>query len=387
MAYDTYYKISSEKQKEVIYSEDYRRIGTKKTFRFKGYWFMYGPQTVTMRGESRLAEYRYINRSGVEYTKLNDTLQITFSGVWIKDSFGKSSKGTAQYQVDKIKELHKDLTPGTLEIPGFGTYTCIMQDFNLEQNGDYPDESTFDLTFLEHTAVTPFEKIAPSFEVKQEELPTVEQRRVDYTIKSGDTLSRIASQYGVSLIQLKAWNPNLFDAKHRYGNLIRAGELVAIQKSSTGTEPPKVEESPKEPVWLSGTTSISRDKRLTTAIENKGLTKNTNPAGKVTSSGVFRRDSRTYDSYFSGSPGDKVNVSSLTAIGKSIGPMVRKTVTTAQRWLMEGLKNGDSKVKNAVLESSSTIFPVFGSLIQYPSNRTTVFTSSKPVKVTNSSIA
>ncbi len=49
-----------------------------------------------------------------------------------------------------------------------------------------------------------------------------------YVIRSGDTLSGIASSHGVSLDQLRALNPGLFDAAHHNGNLIRPGEVVQL---------------------------------------------------------------------------------------------------------------------------------------------------------------
>jgi LysM repeat protein len=48
----------------------------------------------------------------------------------------------------------------------------------------------------------------------------------DYTVKQGDTLSRIARRMDVTLPELLAANPALADEKHRGGNLIHPGEVV-----------------------------------------------------------------------------------------------------------------------------------------------------------------
>ena len=46
-----------------------------------------------------------------------------------------------------------------------------------------------------------------------------------HIVQSGDTLSGIASSHGISLDQLRALNPGLFDAAHHNGNLIHAACL------------------------------------------------------------------------------------------------------------------------------------------------------------------
>jgi LysM repeat protein len=49
-----------------------------------------------------------------------------------------------------------------------------------------------------------------------------------HVVKRGDTLSGIAHAHGLSLAQLRALNPGLFDAAHRGGNLIIPGERVRL---------------------------------------------------------------------------------------------------------------------------------------------------------------
>lgn len=47
-------------------------------------------------------------------------------------------------------------------------------------------------------------------------------------VQPGETLGGIAAAHGLSLNQLRALNPNLFDAAHRNGDLIHPGEVVRL---------------------------------------------------------------------------------------------------------------------------------------------------------------
>src|SRR6266536_739721 len=49
-----------------------------------------------------------------------------------------------------------------------------------------------------------------------------------HVVQAGETLGGIARANGVTLEQLRGWNPGLFDAAHNRGNLIRPGERVAL---------------------------------------------------------------------------------------------------------------------------------------------------------------
>lgn len=63
-----------------------------------------------------------------------------------------------------------------------------------------------------------------------------------YSVKSGDTLGKIAADNGVTLAQLKAANPGLFDAAHKAGELIKPGEKVVMPlKLEAPTRPTSVE--------------------------------------------------------------------------------------------------------------------------------------------------
>jgi LysM repeat protein len=85
-----------------------------------------------------------------------------------------------------------------------------------------------------------------------------------YVIKSGDNLTKIAKQMGVSLQDLMKANPQLADAKHKQGNLIWPGEKV----NPVGA-PAAGKDAAKNPV---GTTNAA------TAIPTGGLE---NPANQA----------------------------------------------------------------------------------------------------------
>lgn len=49
-----------------------------------------------------------------------------------------------------------------------------------------------------------------------------------HIVVDGDTLGRIATDHGLTLARVRKLNPNLFDARHRNGNRIFPGELVRL---------------------------------------------------------------------------------------------------------------------------------------------------------------
>jgi LysM repeat protein len=49
-----------------------------------------------------------------------------------------------------------------------------------------------------------------------------------HVIRPGDTLSGIAQEHGLTLQQLRALNPGLFDAAHQDGDLVHPGEQVVL---------------------------------------------------------------------------------------------------------------------------------------------------------------
>lgn len=56
-----------------------------------------------------------------------------------------------------------------------------------------------------------------------------------HMIRPGETLGGIAAAHGLSLQQLRALNPGLFDAAHHNGNLIHPGELVILSPTAAPT--------------------------------------------------------------------------------------------------------------------------------------------------------
>jgi LysM repeat protein len=55
-----------------------------------------------------------------------------------------------------------------------------------------------------------------------------------HVVRSGESLSGIARQHGLSLERLRALNPGLFDAAHHHGDLIHDGERVALSAPAAG---------------------------------------------------------------------------------------------------------------------------------------------------------
>lgn len=364
-------------QTHQLYSGDYKPYTRGDVFRFKDYDFLYGPTNVSLKGNSRLASYKYLNKSGVEYEKIDDELQITVSGILI-NNLGEGYSKTAMYQASVIRSLHKDRSPGELVLPGLGTYTCIMQDYSLEETGDYQGDYSFSITFLEHTAMATFDRIVPSFTDTQESLPTEEQRNIEYTIVSGDTLSAIARKYGVTLTILKAWNPNLFDASHRNGNLIYPGEKVIIKKSTTGTESPSVYENTDKYVEQ---TVIAREEKLTALLENKSLKVD---VPRMVGTASF--SDGTVVSYKDFSKTQTLKKPTIPQTGKNIGNYFRDMLTTMQRKNIEKAKNMSLVREPETGGQSSVIFPSYGDLVEYPKDRLQLFYSVPSVKVINTPV-
>lgn len=97
----------------------------------------------------------------------------------------------------------------------------------------------------------------------------------EYTVKSGDWLSKIAAANGVTVAQLKEWNPNLFDSAHRGGDFIQPGETVIINPTPAEEAPAETaptETAPAEPTTVDqggGVTSSSEAAAETAAAENQ----------------------------------------------------------------------------------------------------------------------
>jgi LysM repeat protein len=58
-----------------------------------------------------------------------------------------------------------------------------------------------------------------------------------HIVRSGDTLSGIARTHGLTLAQLRALNPGLFDAAHHGGDRINVGERVVLARSAPAPAP------------------------------------------------------------------------------------------------------------------------------------------------------
>ncbi|MCD5001336.1 LysM peptidoglycan-binding domain-containing protein [Enterococcus saccharolyticus] len=85
-----------------------------------------------------------------------------------------------------------------------------------------------------------------------------------YTIKSGDTLSIIASQYGVSVSQLKTWN-NLSS------DLIFVGQTLKVSQNGSGTSKPNNNQSKPTPNKSTRTYTIKSGDTLSVIASQYGV--------------------------------------------------------------------------------------------------------------------
>jgi LysM repeat protein len=65
----------------------------------------------------------------------------------------------------------------------------------------------------------------------------IEDATGTHVVRAGETLGGIARMHGLSLQQLEALNPVLFDAAHKGGNLVRPGEVVILAGTVGGAAP------------------------------------------------------------------------------------------------------------------------------------------------------
>jgi LysM repeat protein len=62
-----------------------------------------------------------------------------------------------------------------------------------------------------------------------------------HIVQGGETLSGIAGAHGLTLAQIRAVNPSLFDAAHHGGNLINVGERVSLSAPAKAGQPGHVQ--------------------------------------------------------------------------------------------------------------------------------------------------
>lgn len=304
----------SEKVRFVTSSTDFKPLQLDpRIIRFKDFSFEVGPTSATVREDSRTAEYRYLFTDGVETTKVRGNTTITLEGIAIPNSlkrgiatiagavegrsnladnfgnlppqfekdYGNFAQTAAQNFYEWMRRL-ADGTYGVLVTPGLGTFSnALLTSYSFTEDGDNPRQLNYSLEFVASVPVPPVIKQIPKDIQDPSTVPDVDSQNVEYTIVRGDTLSAIAKRFGVTLSQLKVQNPQLFDAKHRNGNLIFPGEKVKIQKSTAYTETP-TDHTKTNKATVNNLNKVPRDERAKVVVVNKGKPLNTKqPNAKV----------------------------------------------------------------------------------------------------------
>ena len=72
-------------------------------------------------------------------------------------------------------------------------------------------------------------KKKPPYKPAHQTPPAKKKTTTRVTVRSGQTLSSIATRHHLSLAHLKKLNPALFNSAHRGGNLIHPGEKVRVR--------------------------------------------------------------------------------------------------------------------------------------------------------------
>jgi LysM repeat protein len=370
-----------------IVSTDYLQRSSKY-FRYKGYRFVYGPSEMTISENSRVAEYQYVFRDGVEITKVRGTKRIEISGIWIagptnyssaKDKYGvdlfnfgetardiRSTRSpnirevkTTAYGIMNIFKKLQDNTSGWLIIPNHGNFITFITESSYKESGNYPGEIEFKLSFVVSNPNPPITEIPDSLRETQEEKLDEEKLLIEHTIVSGDTLNDIATQYGVTLGHLKALNPILFDRAHQGGNLIRSGEVVKIDKSSNAAWIPYIP-TKVSPRKVYGNKDIPRDQQANVHIDNKGKEVRGLDIfigeGNTSKLKQFFRDTRA---------GDSILVNPEKA-EQAFGDFLRDLDSTVKKYEQQKALETEEATK---IQKTAGLFPIYNGLIQYPQSR------------------
>lgn len=198
------------------------------------YWFSYATNVTDAENEAKLC-----------YKTIKPYLSNITIGVFFDYEYDSVNYYYKRYQKKPTYELTRDM---------FLTFHNYLQHYNIKTgiytNYDYItsyfkgldyESKKFLLWFADpsnkyrdryswdicQTGILEIDGINFDINVMQEhttEKPA-EEDFIIYTIKSGDTLSGIASKYGVTLSQLLAWNPEYKSSP----NVIYAGQTVKIK--------------------------------------------------------------------------------------------------------------------------------------------------------------
>lgn len=352
--------------KSRMYSSDIRTF-EKRILRYKDFTFPYGPISIQVSEDSRIAEYNYLFTNGIELAKVRGRKTLKISGILFADHANTgNTSGNNQFSSRKIyngRVLNDEVYPGVkyeeavkirrkiesmangvagvLVTPDLGVYnTVFLINYSFTEEGDYQRQYRYELEFVVHNQIPPVTRISAALQKTQIDLVDTEKQNVQYTIKSGDTLGGIASRFGMSLSQLKALNPSLVDAKHKGGNLIHAGEIVNIIKGTAYTEKPvggKIKKNTR-----GNGNKVARGNELNTIINAKD-------------------NGQSKDSKDNGSS----SIETVSGFSSALDTYIKNTVRESTSTLDKYRKlQGDSILVNA------DAFPSFTGIVAYGSNTT-----------------
>lgn len=352
--------------KSRMYSSDIRTF-EKRILRYKDFTFPYGPISIQVSEDSRIAEYNYLFTNGIELAKVRGRKTLKISGILFADHANTgNTSGNNQFSSRKIyngRVLNDEVYPGVkyeeavkirrkiesmangvagvLVTPDLGVYnTVFLINYSFTEEGDYQRQYRYELEFVVHNQIPPVTRISAALQKTQIDLVDTEKQNVQYTIKSGDTLGGIASRFGMSLSQLKALNPSLVDAKHKGGNLIHAGEIVNIIKGTAYTEKPvggKIKKNTR-----GNGNKVARGNELNTIINAKD-------------------NGQSKESKDNGSS----SIETVSGFSSALDTYIKNTVRESTSTLDKYRKlQGDSILVNA------DAFPSFTGIVAYGSNTT-----------------
>ena len=352
--------------KSRMYSSDIRTF-EKRILRYKDFTFPYGPISIQVSEDSRIAEYNYLFTNGIELAKVRGRKTLKISGILFADHANTgNTSGNNQFSSRKIyngRVLNDEVYPGVkyeeavkirrkiesmangvagvLVTPDLGVYnTVFLINYSFTEEGDYQRQYRYELEFVVHNQIPPVTRISAALQKTQIDLVDTEKQNVQYTIKSGDTLGGIASRFGMSLSQLKALNHSLVDAKHKGGNLIHAGEIVNIIKGTAYTEKPvggKIKKNTR-----GNGNKVARGNELNTIINAKD-------------------NGQSKDSKDNGSS----SIETVSGFSSALDTYIKNTVRESTSTLDKYRKlQGDSILVNA------DAFPSFTGIVAYGSNTT-----------------
>lgn len=198
------------------------------------YWFSYATNTIEAMDEARLC-YKTI-KPYLSHITIGVFFDYEYDSInYYNERCGK--KPTKSLVKDMFLNFHQYLHGCNLKTGIYTNYdfiTTYFKDLNYnskefllwfsDPSNKYRDKYSWDIC---QTGILDINRVSFDINIMKENITEkpAEDGFIVYTIKSGDTLSGIASKYGVTLSQLLAWNPE-YKSKP---NVIYAGQTVKIK--------------------------------------------------------------------------------------------------------------------------------------------------------------